>query len=119
MSAVPSPLTVQPSGPETLDRAAVVVLDAIGAVVGRATLARLYGSRGEIEVELAPTDTVALALIDAMEREARTRGLACLELDAGAASERVAAALRRWRTVSCEIRGVRPYLTWPTTPSNS
>jgi hypothetical protein len=119
MSAAPDPLTVRPSGPETLDRAEVVVLDAIGAVVGRATLSRLYGSRGELDIELAPTTTVALALVDAMEREARTRGLARLELSAAAASERVLAVLRRWRTVNHETRGARSYLTWPTTPSIS
>jgi hypothetical protein len=116
MSAVPDPLTVRPSGPETIDRAEVVALDAIGAIVGRATLSRLYGSRGELAFEHAPTTTVALALVDAIEREARTRGLARLELDAAVASERVVAALRRWRDVSDERRGFRPYLTWPTTP---
>jgi hypothetical protein len=116
MSAVPDPLTVRPSGPETVDRAEVVALDAVGAVVGRATLSRLYGSRGELEFELAPNMTVALALVDAMDRAARTRGLARLELDLTAASERVVAALRRWRDVSDERRGLRPYLTWPTTP---
>jgi hypothetical protein len=116
MSAVPDPLTVRPSGPETVDRAEVVALDAVGAVVGRATLSRLYGSRGELEFELAPNTTVALALVDAMDRAARTRGLARLELDLTVASERVVAALRRWRDVSDERRGLRPYLTWPTTP---
>jgi hypothetical protein len=116
MSAVPDPLTVRPSGPETVDRAEVVALDAIGAVVGRATLSRLYGSRGELELELAPNTTVALVLVDAIEREARTRGLARLELDATSAPEYVAAALRRWRSVSDEWRGLRAYLTWPTTP---
>lgn len=119
MSAVPDPLTVRPSGPETVDRAEVVALDAVGAVVGRATLSRLYGSRGELDFEHAPTTTVALALVDAIEREARTRGLARLELDATAASERVVAALRRWRDVSDEPRGFRRYLTWPTTPQVS
>lgn len=116
MSAVPDPLTVRPSGPETIDRAEVVALDAIGAVVGRATLSRLYGSRGELAFEHLSTTTVALALVDAVEGEARTRGLARLEVDATAASERVVAALRRWRDVSDERRGLRPYLTWPTTP---
>jgi hypothetical protein len=116
MSAVPDPLTVRPSGPETIDRAEVVALDAIGAIVGRATLSRLYGSRGELAFEHAPTTTVALALVDAVEGEARTRGLSRLELDATAASERVVAALRRWRDVSDERRGLRSYLTWPTTP---
>jgi hypothetical protein len=119
MSAMPDPLTVRPSGPETVDRAEVVALDTVGAVVGRATLSRLYGSRGELGFENAPTTTVALALVDAIEREARTRGLARLELDATAASDRVIAALRRWRDVTDERRGFRLYLTWPTTPQVS
>jgi hypothetical protein len=116
MSAAPEPLTVRASGPESLDRVEVVALDAIGSVVGHATLSRLYGSRAELELALAPTTTVALALVDAMEREAHARGLSRLELDATAPSERVLAALRRWRAVSDERRGRRPYLTWPTTP---
>jgi hypothetical protein len=116
MSAVSDPLTVRPSGPETIDRAEVVALDAGGTVVGRATLSRLYGSRGELAFQSAPSTAVALALVDAIEREARTRGLARLELAATAASARVVAALRRWRDVSDERRGLRPYLTWPTTP---
>src|SRR3954447_22922611 len=115
MSCAPEPLTVRPSAPETVDRAEVVALDRSGAVVGRATLSRLYGSRGELALDLAPSTSVALALVDAIEREARTRGLARLELEATAASERVLAALRRWRPVSDERRGLRPYLTWPTT----
>jgi hypothetical protein len=119
MSAVPDPLTVRPSGPETVDRAEVVALDAAGAVVGRATLSRLYGSRGELALALAPSTSVALALIGAIEREALTRGLGRLELEATAASERVVAALRGWRHVSDERRGLRPYLTWPTTPEVS
>ena len=116
MSAVPDPLTVHPSGPESIDRAEVVALDPMGAVVGRATLVRLYGLRGEVRFEQAPTTTVALALIDALEQEARLRGLSRLELDAGAASQRIATALRRWRDISVEPRGVRVHLTWPTTP---
>ena len=119
MSAVPVPLTVRPSGAETVDRAEVVALDATGAVVGRATLSRLYGSRAELDLELAPTTTVALALVDAIERAAQSRGIARVELDATVASERVVCALRRWREVSDERRGIRVYLTWPTTPSSS
>ena len=64
-----------PSDPETLDHAAVVALDSEGSIVGRATLARLYGLRAEIRLELAPTTMVALALVDALEREARKRRL--------------------------------------------
>jgi hypothetical protein len=116
MSVVADPLTIRPSGAETVDRAEVVALDVIGTVVGRATLCRLYGSRGELTFEHAPSTSVALALVDAIEREAHTRGLARLELDATAASERVVAALRRWRPVTDERRGHRLHLTWPTTP---
>ena len=83
MSALPDPVVVRPSGPETLDRAAVVAVDGDGSIVGRATLSRLYGPRAEIHLELAPTTTITLALIDALEREARTRRLVRLELDAG------------------------------------
>ena len=119
MSALPDPLAVRPTGPETIDRAQVVALDGAGAVVGRATLSRLYGSRGEVELELAPTTAVALALVDAIEHAARSRGLARLELDASGAAERVIGALRRRRTVSDERRGVRLFLTWPTTPARS
>jgi len=49
-----------------------------------------------------------------MERQARARGLAQLELDVGHASPNVVAALHRWRNVSDEPRGSRVYLTWPT-----
>lgn len=118
MSCAQEPLTVRPSSPETLDRAQIVALDHVGAVVGRATLSRLYGSRAELVLELAPNTTIALALVDAIEREARTRGLARLELAASAASTRVLAALRRWRPVTDERRGDRLHLTWPTTPKD-
>ena len=84
MSAAPDPLLVRASDPETLDRAAVVAVDANGSIVGRATLARLYGLRAEIQLELAPSTTITLALIDALEREARRRRLVRLELDAAA-----------------------------------
>jgi hypothetical protein len=116
MSAMPDTLTVHPAAPVTVDRAEVVALDAVGAVVGRATLRRLYGSRAELTIEDAPTTSVALALVDAMEREAQLRGLARLELAMAAGSERVIAALRRWRDVTTESRGRHAYLTWPTTP---
>jgi hypothetical protein len=107
-------LTVHAAGPETLDRAEVVARDAVGTVVGRATLSRLYGARGELTFEDAPTASVALALVDAIEREAQLRGLARLELAVIAGSERVVAALRRWRDVTTEPRGRHIYLTWPT-----
>jgi hypothetical protein len=119
MSVAVDPLVVRPSGPELLDRAEVVAIDAIGAIVGRASLQRLYGSRGALELQLAPTTTVALALVDSMERQARARGLAQLELDAGHASPSVIAALHHWRDVSDEPRGRRIYLTWPTNPKVS
>jgi hypothetical protein len=119
MSAVPDPIVVRPSDPETLDRAAVTAIDDAGSVVGRATLSRLYGLRAEIELEQALFPTVALALIDALEREARKRGLVRLELDPARLSDAVVAALCRWRPVTNELRGSHPYLTWPTTLVNS
>jgi hypothetical protein len=114
--AATDPLSVRRSGRETLDRAEVVAIDAIGAVVGRAALSRLYGSRAALELELAPTTTVALALVGSMEGEALARGLGRLELDASGASPGVVAALRRRRPVTDERRGHRLHLTWPTTP---
>lgn len=119
MSAVPDPVVVRPSEPETLDHAAVVAVDGDGSIVGRATLSRLYGLRAEIRLELAPSATVTLALIDALEREARKRRLVRLELDTVDVSDSVIAALRRWRPVATELRASRRYLTWSTTPVNS
>ena len=119
MSAAPDPILVRASEPETLDRAAVVAVNRDGAIVGRATLSRLYGLRAEVNLELAPTTTVALALIDALEREARKRRLVRLELEADAVPESTVAALRRWRPLTDELRASHPYLTWPTTSVNS
>jgi hypothetical protein len=119
MSAVAHPVLVRSSEPETLDRATVVALDGDGAIVGRASLSRLYGMRAEIHLELAPTPTVALALIDALEREARTRALVHVELDTVALSNPLLGAVRRRRPVADEIRGSHLFLTWPTTLVNS
>jgi hypothetical protein len=119
MSAVAHPVLVRSSEPETLDRAAVVAIDGDGAIVGRASLSRLYGMRAEIHLELAPTTTVALALIDALEREARTRALVNVELDTAALSDPLVAVVRRRRPVADEIRGSHLFLTWPTTLVNS
>jgi hypothetical protein len=119
MSAVPHPVLVRSTEPETLDRAAVVALDDNGAIVGRASLSRLYGMRAEIQLELAPTTTVTLALIDALEREARKRALDRLELDAVVLSDSAVAALRRWRPMTDEVRASHTYLTWSTTSVNS
>jgi hypothetical protein len=119
MSAAPDPVLVRSSEPETLDRATVVALDANGSIVGRASLSRLYGMRAEIDLELAPTTTVALALINALEREARKRRLERLELDAVVLSDSTVAALRRWRPIGDELRASSTYLTWSTTPVNS
>jgi hypothetical protein len=118
MSAVPEPVVIRPSEPETLDRAAVVAIDRDGSIVGRATLSRLYGLRAEIQLELAPTTTIVLALIDALEREARERRLVRLELDALAVSDSATAVLRRWRPIADERRASHAYLTWPTTMVN-
>jgi hypothetical protein len=119
MSAAPDPLLVRSSEPGTLDRATVVALDANGSIVGRASLSRLYGMRAEIGLELAPTTTVTLALIDALEREARKRRLERLELDAVVLSDSTVAALRRWRPIADEVRASHTYLTWSTTPVSS
>jgi hypothetical protein len=104
MSAVPDPLVIPASDPDTLDHAAVVALDGDGSIVGRATLSRLYGLRAEMRLELAPCATITLALVDALEREARKRRLVRLELDAAGLGEPVLAALRRWRPVADELR---------------
>jgi hypothetical protein len=119
MSAVAHPVLVRSSEPETLDRATVVAVDGDGAIVGRASLSRLYGMRAEVDLELAPTTTVALALIDALEREARIRGLVRLELEAVVLSDSTVAALRRRRPIADEVRASHAYLTWSTTPVNS
>ncbi len=119
MSAAPDPVLVHSAGPETLDRASVVAVDGTGSVVGRASLSRLYGMRAEVHLELAPTTTIALALIDALEREARKRALSRLELDAAALSDSAAAPLRRWRRIAEEVRASHTYLTWSTTSVNS
>jgi hypothetical protein len=119
MSAVPDPVVVHSSEPQTLDRAAVVAVEGNGSIVGRASLSRLYGTRAEIHLELAPTATVTLALIDALEREARKRGLERLELDAVVLSDSTVAALRRWRPIADEVCVSRTYLTWSTTLVNS
>jgi hypothetical protein len=104
--------------PESLDHAAVVAVDRDGVIVGRASLSRLYGLRAEIRLELAPSTTVALSLVDALEREARKRRIARVEVDAVTLSESVIGALRRWRPVAAELRATHLYLTWPTTPVN-
>src|SRR4051794_13124421 len=119
MSAAANRVVVRSSEPETVDRATVVALDGHGSIVGRASLSRLYGMRAEIQLELAPTTTVALALIDALEREARKRGLERLELDAVVLSDSTVTALRRWRPITDELRASNTYLTWSTTPVNS
>ena len=119
MSALPDPVVVRRSEPETLDRAAVVAVDRDGSIVGRATLTRLYGLRAEIDLELAPTTTITLALIDALEREARKRRLVRLELEADAVTQSTVAALRSWRPVTDEVRASHAYLTWSTIPVNS
>jgi hypothetical protein len=119
MSAGPDLVLVRSSEPETLDRAAVVAVDEDGTVVGHATLSRLYGLRAEIQLGLAPSTTIALALVDALEREARRRGLLRVELDVVALSDSLVGAVRRRRPVADEIRTSHLFLTWPTTLVNS
>jgi hypothetical protein len=119
MSAVPEPAFVRPSEPDTLDRAAVVAIDRDGSIVGRATFSRLYGLRAEVHLELAPTTAIALALIDALEREARKRRIVRLEIDASTVSDSTVTTLRLWRPLTDEIRASHRYLTWSTTLVNS
>jgi hypothetical protein len=119
MSVVPGSVVVRSSDPETVDHAAVVAVDDSGSIIGRAALSRLYGFRAEIQLDFAPSTTIALALVDALEREARKRGLVRVELDANAQSDALVAAIRRWRPVADEIRASHLYLTWPTTLVNS
>ena len=119
MSAVPDPVFVRASEPDTVDHATVVAVDRDGLIVGRATLSRLYGLRAEVRIEIAPSTTITLVLIDALEREARKRRIVGLELDAAALSDSTVAALRRWRPLTDAMRASHPYLTWPTTLVNS
>ena len=107
MSAVPDPVFVRASEPDTVDHATVVAVHRDGSIVGRATLSRLYGPRAEVRIELAPSTTITLVLI------------VRLELDAAALSDSTVAALRRWRPLTDEMRASHPYLTWPTTLVNS
>jgi hypothetical protein len=116
MTPAPAPLLVRPTGPVTVDRASVVAMDAMGTVVGRATLSRTYGACAELQLELAHTGTVALTLIDAIERAARERGLVRLELDASTTADRLVSALRRARPTQDEQRGADLRVTWTTTP---
>jgi hypothetical protein len=47
-SPVPDPVLVRAAEPSTVDNASVVALSADGAIVGRATMSRLYGARGAV-----------------------------------------------------------------------
>ena len=68
-----------------------------------------------MQLELAPTTVIALALIDALEGSARARGLVALELDPGHAPGGAIEALRRSRSTDERERGTHLHLTWPTT----
>jgi hypothetical protein len=114
-SARPDAVVVRASDPATADHASVVALGADGALVGRATLSRLYGARGALQLELAPTAAIALALIDMLEDGARARGLAQLELDPEHVPSATIRALRRSRPTHERRRGTHLHLTWPTT----
>jgi hypothetical protein len=115
MSAGPDPLQVRPSRTATLDGTSFVAFDGGGTIVGRATLSRMYGARGELQLELARTGTVALALVEAVERAARERGLARLALNVSQTSDRLVAALRHTRPTR-EQFGNDVWMSWPTTP---
>jgi hypothetical protein len=119
MAAVANEIVIRASEPTTLDCAAVAAVDGDGWIVGRATLSRLYGLRAEIQLDLASSDAVTLALIDALEQEACRRRLVRLELPARSVSPAVAGALWRTRPVSDARRRDVPYLTWPTTQLSS
>ena len=114
-SPVPDPVLVRAAEPSTVDNASVVALSADGTIVGRATMSRLYGARAELQLELAPTTAIALALIDTLEGSARARGLAQLEIDPGGVPTGAIEALRRSRTTHEALRGTNLHLTWPTT----
>jgi hypothetical protein len=114
-SAPPDAVRVRAADPATADHAAAVALDADGAIVGRATMSRLYGARAALALELAPTTAIALALIDTLEDGARTRGLAQLELDPEHVPTGTIRALRRSRPTHERRRGGHLHLTWPTT----
>ena len=114
-SPPPDAVLVRASDPATADHASAVALGADGAIVGRATLSRLYGARGELQLELAPTTTIALALIDTLEDDARARGLAQLEIDPRHAPTGAIEALRRSRPTHERRHGTNLHLTWPTT----
>jgi hypothetical protein len=114
MSGPPYPAAVRLSASATTDDACVIALDREGATVGRAQLSRLYGCRGEVHLELAPTDEIALALVAALEANAAAHGLAQLELEPGGVPADVVAALRRARRAHDEVRGTGSRLIWQT-----
>ena len=114
-SPVPDPVLVRAAEPSTVDNASVVALSVDGAIVGRATMSRLYGARAELRLDLAPTTAIALALIDTLEGSARARGIAQLELDLARAPVGAIEALRRSRPTHEQQRGNHVNLTWPTT----
>jgi hypothetical protein len=111
----PDPVRVRAAEPTTVDCAAVIALGADGTIVGRATMSRLYGARGSLQLDLAPTIPIALALIDSLEGSARARGLAQLEIDTRHAPNGAIEALRRSRQTHERRRGTQLHLTWPTT----
>jgi hypothetical protein len=114
-STPPDPVLVRAADPTTADHASVVAVDADGAIVGRATMSRLYGARGALALELAPTTAIALALVATLEDGARARGLFELELDPAHVPTGALEALRRSRPTHERRRGTALHLTWPTT----
>jgi hypothetical protein len=114
-SRSPDAVHVRASDPATADHASVVALGTDGIIVGRASMSRLYGARGALHLELAPTTAIALALIDTLEADARARGLAQLELDPEHVPTGTVQALRRSRRTHERRRGTHLHLTWPTT----
>lgn len=115
MSGPPAAAAVRASASATPGDACIVALDREGAIVGRARLSRLYGRRGEVHLDLAPTDEIAIALVSALEANASAHGLAQLELEQGGVPTDVVVALRRARRAHDELRGSTPRLIWQTT----
>lgn len=111
-------LSRRPGDPDSVDDVTLVATAPDGTILGEATVSRLYGARGELllllhgePVRLPAVTDVAAALIDEIERAARSRGLTRLELDASTADRiAVMAVLEHARR-----RDARLQLSWPTT----
>jgi hypothetical protein len=115
LSATADVLRLRPGDAANVDWASVIAVDGDDVVVGRATLSRLYGARGEIGLELVPGPAVALRLIESVEHLALERGMQRVELDGSTVSAPLLAAVRASRPTRDEQRGTHVHVTWPTT----